>query len=96
MQTNTSGPKSVMKVSQTSMTGIAAALSRQAGRPVEDHTNLKGNFDFQIEWAREEPPDTTVASFSTVLNEQLGLKLQPAKGITKTLIIDQISRPSAN
>jgi uncharacterized protein (TIGR03435 family) len=96
MSTNASGPKSVMKVSQVSMTEVAATLSRQVGRPIEDHTGLKGNFDFQIEWAREESPETTDPSLTTVLNAQLGLKLRPAKGTTKMLIIDRIGRPSAN
>ena len=43
-----------MKASKASMTDIAAALRRQAGRPVEDHTDLEGSFDLQIEWAPEE------------------------------------------
>jgi uncharacterized protein (TIGR03435 family) len=78
------------------MADIAAALRRQAGRPVEDRTGLNGNFDFQIEWAPEETPDSTDPSLFTVLKEQLGLKLQPAKGTAESLIIDNIARPSAN
>jgi uncharacterized protein (TIGR03435 family) len=37
-----------MKVSRMSMPDIAAALGRQAGRPVGDRTQLEGNFDFRI------------------------------------------------
>lgn len=85
-----------MKASKASMTDIAAALRRQAGRPVEDHTDLEGSFDFQIEWAPEETPDSVDPSLFTVLKEQLGLKLQSAKGIIETLVIDQIAHPSAN
>jgi uncharacterized protein (TIGR03435 family) len=96
MSRNSNGSSAVMKVSKMSMTDIAAALSRQVGRPVEDHTDLKGNFDFQIEWAPEEGPESDVPSLFTVLKEQLGLKLQPAKGTTETIVIDQISQPSAN
>lgn len=96
MSTNSNGSKAVMKVSQMSMVDVAATLSRQAGRPVEDHTELKGKFDFQIEWAPEETPDSSYPSLFTVLKEQLGLKLQPAKGATEALIIDELSRPSAN
>lgn len=79
-----------------SMTDIAAALRRQAGRPVEDHTGVKGSFDFQIEWAPQETQDSTDPSFSTVLKDQLGLKLQSAKGTIEMIVIDQIARPSAN
>jgi uncharacterized protein (TIGR03435 family) len=96
MSRNANGSRAVMKVSKMSMADVAAALSRQAGRPVEDHTDLKGDFDFQIEWAPEETPDSTDASLFTVLREQLGLRLRPAKGTAETVVIDQISRPSAN
>jgi uncharacterized protein (TIGR03435 family) len=96
MSTNSNGTRAAMKASAMSMTDVAAALRRQAGRPVEDHTDVKGSFDFQIEWTTEETPDSVIPSLFTVLKEQLGLKLQPAKGTAETLIIDQVSRPSAN
>lgn len=96
MSTNSNGLRAEMKASKMSMSDIAAALRRQAGRPVEDHTNLKGDFDFQIEWAPAEALDSTNPSLFTVLKEQLGLKLQPAKGTIEILVIDQISHPSAN
>jgi len=96
MSRNSNGSTAVMKVSKMSMTDVAAALSRQAGRPVEDHTGLKGNFDFQIEWAPEEGPESDVPSLFTVLKERLGLKLQSAQGTTEIVVIDQITHPSAN
>jgi uncharacterized protein (TIGR03435 family) len=96
MSTNSNGSRAAMKASKMSMADIAAALRRQVGRPVEDHTDLKGNFDFQIEWTPEETPDSVDPSLFTVLKEQLGLKLQSAKGTIESLVIDQISRPSAN
>ncbi len=96
MSTNSNGSRAAMKVSKMSMADIAAALRRQVGRPVEDHTDLKGNFDFQIEWTPEETPDSTDPSLFTVLKEQLGLKLQSAKGSVENLVIDQLSQPSAN
>jgi uncharacterized protein (TIGR03435 family) len=96
MSTNSNGSRAVMKASKMSMVDIAAGLRRQAGRPVEDHTDLKGNFDFQIEWAPEESADSADPSLFTVLKEQLGLKLQPAKGSIEMLVIDQINHPSAN
>jgi uncharacterized protein (TIGR03435 family) len=96
ISSNSNGSTANMKATKMSMTDIAAALSRRAGRLVEDRTDLKGNFDFQIEWAPEETPDSAVPSLFTVLKEQLGLKLQPEKGTAPTVIIDEISQPSAN
>jgi uncharacterized protein (TIGR03435 family) len=96
MSSNSNGSVAVMKVTNMTMTDVAAGLTRQAGRPVEDQTDVAGKFDFQIEWAPEETPDSTDASLFTVLKEQLGLKLQPAKGTTQAFVVDQIARPSAN
>lgn len=96
MSKNSSGSRAVMKASKMSMADIAAGLNRQVGRPVEDHTGLTGNFDFQIEWAPEETSDSIDPSLFTVLKEQLGLKLQPARGTAETIVIDQVRHPSAN
>jgi uncharacterized protein (TIGR03435 family) len=78
------------------MTDIAAALSRQAGHPVEDTTELKGSFDFEIEWAPQGTPDSVDRFLNTVLKEQLGLKLRSARGAIEILVIDHITYPSPN
>jgi uncharacterized protein (TIGR03435 family) len=96
LSTNSNGSRATMKASNMSMTDIAAALSRQAGRRVEDHTGIKDNFDFEIQWSPEETPNSVDPSLDTVLKEQLGLKLKPAKGSIETVVIDQIAHPSAN
>jgi uncharacterized protein (TIGR03435 family) len=96
MSTNSNGSKAAMKASKMSMADLAAALRRQAGRLVEDRTGLKGTFDFQIEWAPEETPDSADPSLFSVLKEQLGLKLEPARGNDEIVVIDQIAEPSDN
>jgi len=96
MSTNSNGSRAVMKASKASMPDLAAALRRQAGRPVEDHTGVDGSFDFQIEWAPEETLDSLDPSLNTVLKEKLGLKLRPVQGAIEILVIDQIAHPSAN
>lgn len=96
MSTNSNGARTVMTATNMSMPDIAAALRRQAGRPVEDHTALPGTYNFQIQWAPEETPDSNDQSLFTVLKEQLGLKLQPSRGTTELLVIDHIAEPSAN
>lgn len=96
MSSSSNGVRAFMKVSKASMADIAAAMRRQAGRPVEDHTGLQGEFDFSIQWAPEETPDSTDPSLFTVLREQLGLKLRPARGSMETLVVDRIVHPSVD
>lgn len=96
MSTNSDGSRTAMKVTRMSMADIAAGLRRQAGRPVEDHTGLSGAYDFQVEWAPDETAESTDASLFTVLREQLGLKLRPAKGMVESFVIDQVTEPSEN
>jgi len=90
---------------------LTTALANQLGCPVLDRTGLKGTFDFKLEWAPDTPPavglsppsvDATPAadpngpSIFTALEEQLGLKLEPAKGSVEVLVIDHVEKPSAN
>jgi len=96
MSTNSSGVRATMKASGMSMRDIAAALTRQAGRPVEDHTGISGRFSFQIEWAPQVASDSSLPSLFTVVKEQLGLRLRPAKGNLEVFVIDRLEEPSAN
>jgi uncharacterized protein (TIGR03435 family) len=71
-----------------------------------DKTGLTGEYDFQMEFAPDEGPtkegDPTTPnapsgpSFLADLQEQLGLRLEPAKGPVEFLIIDRVQKPSEN
>jgi len=82
------------------MSALAMWLSHfGAGRMVVDKTGLMGRYDFTMQWAPDESnpaPDSNQASIFTAVEEQLGLKLQPAKITVKFLVIDHIERPSEN
>jgi uncharacterized protein (TIGR03435 family) len=80
-----------------------AILSNRLGRTTIDETGLKGEYDFVIEFAPEEgsgpagpPTDFPGAPFLTAMREQLGLRVEAAKGPVKYLIIDKAEHPSAN
>jgi uncharacterized protein (TIGR03435 family) len=47
-------------------------------------------------WAPLEQPDSTAPSIFTALQEQLGLKLESAKGPVEVLVIDSVQKPSEN
>lgn len=75
---------------------LAEYLSGQVGRPVIDNTGLKGEYDFKVEWATEEATDDSGPSIFSALQEQLGLKLNAAKGPIETIVIDSAEKASAN
>ncbi len=82
-----------------SMKLLADILSNQVSRTVIDKTGLTDSYDCTLQWSREESSttDTDVSpSIFTALPEQLGLKLQSAKGPVETLVVDHIEMPSEN
>jgi uncharacterized protein (TIGR03435 family) len=76
---------------------LVTQLSMATGLIVADETGLRGKYDFVLDWAPDEKDqrDTRPSIFSAV-GEQLGLRLERAKGPVKTVVIDHIERPSAN
>lgn len=74
---------------------LAARLTEYLRRPVLDQTGLKGSFDFEFEYAREdERPDVIASIFSSI--QGLGLKLEAGKGPVEMLVIDQAEKPTEN
>jgi len=105
-------PGSLRLTNATSAT-FASQLSYSVARPVIDKTNLRGTFDFALEWtpipgedggpttaglppAEGEATPTTLggASIFTAIREQLGLRLNPARGPVDVLVIDHVERPT--
>ena len=79
-------------------TRFIVGLSNAAGRTVIDKTGLTGYYDIDLKWT----PDEDLAAGAigptlfTALEEQLGLKLVPAKAPVDVLVVDHIDQPSAN
>ncbi len=89
----------------TTMQRLAANLTVRLDRIVFDKTGLAGRFAFTLAWTpdqipTEAPPpgippiDPNGPSLFTALQEQLGLKLQPAKGPVEVLVVDSIKHPT--
>jgi len=77
---------------------VVTALSHEpevGGRVVLDKTGLEGNYDCEMSWSRA-GSDGSGPSFFTAIQEQMGLKLEPAKGLVEVVVIDYIERPSEN
>jgi uncharacterized protein (TIGR03435 family) len=60
-----------------------------AGGPVVDQTGLTGYYDFTLNWESGE-------SLSAVLQEQLGLKLEPQKVAVEFITIESAEKPTEN
>jgi uncharacterized protein (TIGR03435 family) len=84
--------------------GISFSVSNVVGRQVVDKTGLTGKYDFTLTWTPDEMGAPSGASADadsgpsifTALEEQLGLKLVPAKGPVDVIVVDHIERPSEN
>ena len=74
---------------------IANRLGQVLGRPVIDRTGIEGEFGFKVDYAIDDNPDSG-ASLPAAVQEQLGLKLEAAKGPVETLVVDHAEKPSAN
>jgi len=101
--------KGYLRVNNDQMTATGVPMDRlirflamQTHMPIVDKTGLKGSYDFQLKWQREEAGpesglhDQTPPSIHVALPEQLRLKLEAAKGPVDVLVVDHIEQPSEN
>ena len=85
-----------------SMDQLVRTLMVQFGRPVIDKTELTGRYDFVLKykgrWDRDRNADDMdpTLTMDQALREELGLKVEAAKGLVKVLVIDHIDKPSEN
>jgi uncharacterized protein (TIGR03435 family) len=83
---------------------LAAQLRGLVGRFVEDRTGLEGFYTIDLRFAPGRPLASVPAASDpadapeifTALQEQLGLKLEPARKQLQVVVIDHIERPTEN
>ncbi len=90
-----SSGKYVVNARKTTMKSFADLLGRQTDRLVIDNTGLAGEFDFRLAWSDLATVDSGDVSLFTAIQD-LGLKLEPAKGPVPVFVIESIERPSEN
>jgi len=86
--TGGSGKLMAKAVPLSRLAGYLAGPRLQLGHPVIDRTGISESFSFTLEYT---PEDLFAA-----LQEQLGLKLEPSKGMVDVIIVDHAEKPSEN
>jgi uncharacterized protein (TIGR03435 family) len=83
------------------MAEVAGSLAILFRRPVVDRTGLTGVYDIQLELPPLQPAavdggaDPGVSVF-TVLQEELGLRVEEGRGPVEVLVVDGVERPTGN
>jgi len=91
---------------KVAMPELVRALSMMLGRRVLDKTGVTASFDVLLNFVPDEttpalpppPPGSGIAgvSLAQALQQQLGLRLDAAKGPVDVIVIDRAERPSVN
>ena len=99
-----------MRANAVSMADLAGFLTPYTGRLVRDRTGLSGRYDWELTFAIKArtaqqtdnerslaaPPPSDNPSLMAALEEQLGLKLESARGPVEILVIDNAALPKAD
>jgi uncharacterized protein (TIGR03435 family) len=82
---------------KTSLTYVALLLTLVTKKPVVDRTGLTGDFTLDVEFGPlEATAESWAPSIFTAVQEELGLKLEPAKVPVEVMVIDRLEKPSEN
>ena len=99
-----------LMVQKTLLAAFAEFLGTITGRPVVDKTGLASTYTFKLDWTPAvgerglpgpaqpdvAPLDSNGPSLFAALQEQLGLRLQSAKGSVESLVIEKAEKPAEN
>lgn len=99
----------MVSAQNSSMGDLKRVLQDMLNQPIVDHTEMKGQFDFDLTCMPDEtffgghmhlpPRDSSSEAAPEIyqaMQQQLGLRLSRYKGPIEVLVIDHIERPSSN
>ena len=99
------GPWRSFSMPSGTMAKLAASLAENLDGPVEDRTQLEGNFSYSVEWSPDSPQSAMADPAAAprgpdlfqAVEQQLGLKLQGGKRQVDILVVDRAEKtPKAN
>jgi len=100
----------IMSFRNSPLSQFTAVLQNSTDRPVVDQSGLTGRYDFTLNFTPDaamvvrlggpptlagDNPDAAPDLFAA-FQQQLGLKLEPAKAPVDVMVIDKVERPSEN
>lgn len=105
MNTSVNNSSGIIRAGGRTIAELLPSLGSLTDRTVVDRTGLSGSFDVELDWnaapLRSNTPDTAAGaaaadgpSFFTALQEQLGLKLEGARGPVDVVVIDRVEPPT--
>jgi uncharacterized protein (TIGR03435 family) len=83
-----------VRCANASMNQLVRTLAENLELPVVDRTGLDGLYDLHVLPFDPENREITTAMYGAM--DRLGLKLERSRGPVKTLVIDSVTRPTAN
>ena len=84
------------------MPGFIGPLASVTDRLIVDRTGLKDLYEFDLRWSPDlgagipAPADPDTPGLFTALEEQLGLRLQPARAQVEVMVVDRFEPPTEN
>ena len=94
------GNKARMRNPKMTMDRFVAQMSNQVGKTVIDKTGLNGEYDIELFWQYDSGAAADLTAGPTLtdaVQDQLGLKLESAKGLVDIIVIDHVEKtPSEN
>jgi uncharacterized protein (TIGR03435 family) len=83
-----------LRAPSITMAQFAEVLARPIGRPVVDETGLDGNYEIALNYAPDDATGSLLPSIFTVLQEQLGLRLESRTVSVESIVIDRVEHPT--
>lgn len=85
---STSSSSGHMDATRIPIQKLAEFLAQRLDRPVLDMTDVKGFFDFKLDWAPDEKNTDNLPDLMTAVQQQLGLKLEARRAPVEILVVD--------